>query len=198
MRESGEYRTRMTLLEKLRDSHDDDAWSDFAYYYRGYIYAIARRMGMSPADADDVVQDVLIKCWKKLPEFRYDSTKGRFRGWLCQVTGNAVKNRHRAQVGQSIGLDDNPEALDAQSVRPDIERIADEEWNDYLPHLAWKNVSERFGENVREVRDSLEKKMSPAEVAKKLGISQSSVYVYGKRIKDAMRVEMKRLERELG
>ncbi|NOY76003.1 MAG: sigma-70 family RNA polymerase sigma factor [Kiritimatiellaeota bacterium] len=191
-------KTRLTLLEKLRDSHDDDAWSDFAYYYRGYIYNIARRMGLSHADADDVVQDVLIKSWKKLPEFRYESSKGRFRGWLCQVTGNAVKNRHRAQRSSVVEFENNPAALNAQSIRPDIERIADDEWNEYLPKLAWKNVADHFGESVHKVCEALENGLSPADVAKKLDISESSVYVYRKRIRDAMRKEMTRLERELG
>lgn len=191
------YKTRMTLLAKLKDQHNDDAWSDFAYYYRKYIYNIARRMGLGDDDAGEIVQIVLIQSWKKLPDFKYNPGKGRFRGWLCQVTGNAVKNYYRDHRNRFVELD--PDAHFAELMtQPEIDKIADEEWQNYLPQLAWKNVENHFEDNVKKVYEMLSEGKAIAEIAKALDIAESSVYVYRKRIKDKMRPEMKRLEYELG
>ena len=104
MTEESTYRTRVTLLQKLKDSHDDVAWADFAYYYRNYIYNIARRVGLGHDDSNEIVQLVLLKSWNKLGEFNYDSGKGRFRGWLCRVTGNVIRNYFRDQKMKYVSI----------------------------------------------------------------------------------------------
>ena len=154
MNEESAYRTRVTLLQKLKDNHDDSAWSDFAYYYRNYIYNIARRMNFGHDDADEIVQLVLLKSWKKLGEFDYDSEKGRFRGWLCRVTGNEIRNYFRDQKKRFVSIEnfkteDGHDFLE-QSAQPEVEKIAEEEWEEYVPRLAWKNIQDTFGENARQ------------------------------------------------
>ena len=32
------FRTRATLLQKIKDRQDDDSWEDFVYYYKNFIY----------------------------------------------------------------------------------------------------------------------------------------------------------------
>ena len=134
-------RTRLTLLEKIRDQHDNDAWADFSFYYRKYIYNITRRMGLNHHDAEEVVQTVIIKSWNKLPEFQ---------------------------------------------------------WEQYIPELAWKNIENNFETNVRQVFYLIRESKNVGEIAKKLGIAESSVYVYKKRIQDKLHPEMVRLRNELG
>ena len=73
------WNTRVTLLEKIRDRHDETSWEDFVYYYKQYIYVVVRGMNLNHHDAEEIVQMVLLKVWDKLPEFNYDSEKGRFR-----------------------------------------------------------------------------------------------------------------------
>lgn len=193
-----EYRTRMTLLAKLQDQHDDAAWTDFVYYYRKYIYNIARRMQLGHDAAEEVVQMVMIQSWKKLPEFQYDPSKGRFRGWLCRVTGNVVKNYYRDNINRFVELDPGSTFSEELITLPEIERIAEEEWREYLPKLAWKNIKDSFDKNMVEVFEMMRKGTDIAKVAEKLNITESTVYVYRKRIKDRMRIEIKRLEIELG
>lgn len=185
------------MLAKLKDQHNDDAWTDFAYYYRKYIYNIARRMGLGHDDSEEIVQIVLIQSWNKLPDFKYDPGKGRFRGWLCQVTGNAVKNYFRDHKNRFVELD--PDAHFSELITPpEIDKIAEEEWQQYVPELAWKNVEHHFEDNVKQVYTMLSDGKEVADIAKNLGIAESSVYVYRKRIQDKLRPEIKRLEYELG
>lgn len=195
-------RTRLTLLEKIRDKHDDVAWADFTFYYRKYIYNITRRMGLNHHDAEEVVQTVIIKSWDKLPEFQYDSTKGRFRGWLCRVTGNAVKTYYRDHKKRFVEYD----ALESEHAtshyetftESEIDQLADQEWEEYIPELAWKNIEKHFDSNVRQVFYLIKEKRSVSEIAQQLGIADSSVYVYKKRIQDKLHPEMTRLRNELG
>ncbi len=194
--------TRVTLLEKLADRHDDFAWRDFVSYYRGFIYGLIRRMGLNHYDAEEVVQIVLLKSWDKLPEFKYDPTKGRFRGWLGRVTANAVRNFVRSRNPRVVALENEDGVAhnekDFFSTPAEIDKMAEAEWQEYLPKLAWKNVSGSFGENVKRTYELLHDGCSPDQIASELGIAVSSVYVYKKRIQEKMIPELKRLERELG
>ena len=36
--------TRVTLLQKLRDRHDDEAWEDFVKYYKRFVAAVLVQM----------------------------------------------------------------------------------------------------------------------------------------------------------
>ncbi len=202
MNEESIYKTRVTLLDKLRDNHDDAAWADFAYYYRSYIYNIARRMNLGHDDANEIVQLVLLKSWNKLGDFNYDSEKGRFRGWLCRVTGNIIRNYFRDQKKRYVSIEeykteDGHDFLE-QFTQPEIEKIADEEWEEYIPKLAWKNISENFEENARRTYELFLDGKAPEEIASKLGISINTVYVHKNRIKEKLVPEIKRLKNELG
>ena len=202
MTERENWVTRVTLLEKLSDRHDDMAWRDFVAYYRGFIYGLTRRMGLNHADCEEVVQIVLLKSWDKLPDFKYDPSKGHFRGWLGRVTANAVKNYRRSQNGRFVALE-NEKGLAINeneffSADSDIDRMAEEEWSEYVPKLAWKNVSESFGDTVRRTYALLQDGKTAEEIAAELGLAVSSIYVYKKRIQEKLLPEIKRLERELG
>lgn len=55
--------------------------------HRMYIYNIAQKMVLSPFDAEDITQEVLIKVVTKLPQFKYESN---FRTWLYRITFNHI------------------------------------------------------------------------------------------------------------
>ena len=76
--------TRTSVLRAIRDPGNQTAWNRFFDLYAGYLYSLARRSGLLDADADDVVQTVLVEVAGKMRDFTYDRSKGRFRGWLCQ------------------------------------------------------------------------------------------------------------------
>ncbi len=193
--------TRKTLLQKIRDKDDNLAWTDFVYYYRGFVYNIVRRMGLSHHDANEVVQMVILKVWKILPDFEYDPLKGRFRGWLCRVTGNTVKNYIRDEKIRFVHANEAEiERLSANLncfAEPEIDKLSEEEWEKYLPELAWKNVQKDFEENVRVCYEKIKNGISVKEISSLLGITESSVYVYKKRVVDKLKVEVKRLQQEL-
>jgi len=91
------FQTRQTLLMKLKDQRDDQAWNDFYETYYRYIRAILWNMNMAEADANDILQSVMLKIWNKLPEFDYEKSKGKFRNWISIITANTAKNYIRSE-----------------------------------------------------------------------------------------------------
>ena len=197
-----DWNTRQTLLEKIRDKHDEDSWEVFVFYYKQYIYVVVRSMNLTHHDAEEIVQMVLLKVWEKLPEFQYDREKGRFRGWLCRVTGNIVKNflrSRKSQINRVEKFKQQEEINYLNSVSlPEIENIASREWETYIANIAWKNIENNFNDHVKECFLLMSDEVPVPEIAVKLGISESSVYVYKKRVLDRLFSEINRLERELG
>ena len=81
--------TRPSLLLRLRDVDDEVAWSEFVQLYTPLIFGHCRRHGLQEADAADVAQEVMRVAAQAMPDFNYDTHRGKFRGWMLQTT------RHR-------------------------------------------------------------------------------------------------------
>jgi RNA polymerase sigma-70 factor (ECF subfamily) len=80
--------TRASLLLKLRDSKDIDAWEDFTQIYTPALHRAARRMGLQVADADNVVQEVLLAVSKSIDQWIDRQEKISFRAWLFRIARN--------------------------------------------------------------------------------------------------------------
>ena len=192
--------TRVSLIGKAKNQSDDHAWAEFVSYYRKYIYNMIRRMGLSHHDADEVVQLTLLKIWNAMPSFDYAPSKGRFRGWICRIAGNTAKNFIRDKgpvpVSLSSGEWDGDDLLD-YSVEPEVEALAREEWERYLPELAMKNISEKMDKKTIKVFTLFSKGIPAPEIARRLELSESSVYVYKQRVIEKLTAEIANLKQEL-
>src|SRR5690349_24606068 len=86
--------TPVSLLERLRQPGQADAWERFVELYTPLLLYWARKCGLQPQDAADLVQDVFTTLVQKLPEFTYDHRR-TFRGWLRTVALNKWRDRRR-------------------------------------------------------------------------------------------------------
>ena len=73
-------------------------------------YALALRVLRDPGWAEEVVQDVFLRLWKK-PEL-YDAARGDLRRWLLSVTRNAAVDGLRGRRGTARARDGGPESLE--------------------------------------------------------------------------------------
>ena len=78
--------TRPSLLIRLRDRGDAEAWRTFVTIYAPLVNRFARRQGLQDADAADLTQDVLGEISRAIRSFEYDPARGRFRDWLLLIT----------------------------------------------------------------------------------------------------------------
>jgi RNA polymerase sigma-70 factor (ECF subfamily) len=89
--------TSLTLLEKLRCREDQESWSRFVGLYTPLLLHGVRRKGLQDADAEDVVQEMLVRLIDRLPEY----TRGEgqtFRGWLFRVCRNLGRDYRRRKA----------------------------------------------------------------------------------------------------
>ena len=73
--------TRWSLLSRMTRS-DEAAWAEFDRVYRPVIRDYVLSRGISPSDADDIVQIVMGEVCRDLPELRSNPRHGRFKAWL--------------------------------------------------------------------------------------------------------------------
>lgn len=198
---SSAWKTRESLLRRVKNQNDEKSWEDFVYYYRPFIYNVVRGMNIGHHDAEEIVQLVLLKAWNKLPQFEYDRGRGRFRGWLCMVTGNTVRDflRKRKILTEELPVEtskDNPNAS-RYSDLPEIDKLAEKEWRRYISKLAWESVSKKFKPQVTQAFLLAIQSVPLDEIVRKLGIAESTVYVYKCRVQKELRSEIIRLNRFL-
>src|SRR5438067_9239364 len=121
--------TSASLLERLRQPGEQEAWNRFVKLYTPFLYHWARRLGLDEQDAADLVQEVFLVLVQKLPEFTYDRHKS-FRGWLRIVMLNKWRDRQRRRT---VGAVPQSEALLGDLVGPND--AADFEEAEYRQHL---------------------------------------------------------------
>ena len=193
--------TRETLLQKIKNSRDDQSWEDFTNYYQGYIYAVVLSMNINYHDTQDLVQAVLLKAWKSLPDFEYDPGKGRFRSWLTTVTKNTVKRFMYKKSRQLENADESKkedlEQYLGQVSLPDIDEIAQREWEAYISKMAWDRIKDDLAENVRLSFERLMSGESVRSIATGLNFPENTIHVYKNRVQKRLFKEILRLESEL-
>lgn len=192
--------TRETLLKKIKDQHDEQSWKDFVHYYQSFIYSIIRRMNVRHHDAEDLVQQVILKAWTKLPAFDYDPNKGNFRGWLCRVTANEVKMFFRKNKSMITGLLETLQTLASyEDMISDskIESVIENEWKNHVAKLAWEDIEGKFNDKAKQCYRMLAEGRPVSEISVESGIAESTVYVYKMRIQKVLDAEISKLNNEL-
>lgn len=195
---SNRFNTRLTLLQKLKERRDDEAWNDFYSYYAPYIKSLIRRFLPNEEDVEDCCQIILVSIWKSLPTFKYDPGKGRFRSWLITISRNKMNSYLHKSIREKEKRHsyDKNEVLDIPENQFDI--IALQEWQNYLSGLAWDNISGQFNETALEVFRQALSGAANKDIAEQLDMNANTVAVYKKRVRTAMKQEIIRLQAELG
>src|SRR5580765_1744993 len=84
--------TRASLLLRLRDPQDHEAWVEFVTLYEPVTYRLLRRNGLQDADAQDVMQELFLAVSRSIDRWDPVRERGSFRGWLRRVARNLVIN----------------------------------------------------------------------------------------------------------
>jgi RNA polymerase sigma factor (sigma-70 family) len=129
-----ETSTDPKLLQRVRDWRDDEGWLEFYRRYGPVIKAHARRSGLSADEAEDVVQNTMLKVATYLPNFEYDRTVCRFRTWLNQVV-----NQRILAIWSARRQDHLPEA-----VREQLDEIIADEANPGVEPVGQTQFEERL------------------------------------------------------
>jgi RNA polymerase sigma-70 factor (ECF subfamily) len=180
--------TRVTLLERLHDPRDHQAWTEFVGLYGPLIFYFTRKRLPQDDDAADVMQEVL----SVVMGSRYQRPKGRFQKWLVTVLLNKIRDFHSARFRRcevSGGSQVNERLLEEPSRQEEDEW--DRERQRHLFHVAAQRIRARTNPRHWEVfeRTALHNQ-SAHEVASALRMSLTNVYAIKSRIVKEIREEI--------
>lgn len=191
----------MTLLQKVQKQYDEAAWEELLSSYSDYIYVIIRNMNISPEDAGDIRQQVFVKLWKQLPKLDL-SKMTRFRGYVATTSKNCALDFIRKRVREAnrhdqLRYETELEHLESVSV-PDVERIAESEWNNYLSARAFKNIAANFSKEALAIFKGTLAGEDLRTLAAKHNVPASTAYRLKNRVKESLVEEIKALSDYLG
>jgi RNA polymerase sigma-70 factor (ECF subfamily) len=135
------------LLE-LAQCGDERAYETLIEGHRAELHAHCYRMLASVHDADDAVQEALLRAWKGLPAFE---SRSSIRTWLFRIATNSsfdlLKKRKRRELPVSVGY---PAAFGEDPGNP----LFADSWIEPYPD---RLVNDRHSpEDLYEARESLE------------------------------------------
>ena len=110
--------TRNSLILRLRNHGDADAWHEFVEIYEPLVYRMMTRSGLQPADAAEQVQEVMSAVAQAINRWEPDQKRGQFRSWLYRVSKNILadfwKKNSKNPVASLTG--DSPELVDESTL----------------------------------------------------------------------------------
>lgn len=174
--------TRSTLLVRLKDRTDQEAWQIFDQLYRPMLVGFACTRGLHQADAEDAAQQCIQSVLANIDRYEH---VGSFKSWLRTIVENKIRDQRRRRRDQDAGsaVWDNV-ADDAPAPEAEWERHWMMEHLRYCVERVRPNIAEStyqaFYQNVIEG--------APAkEVAQRLGITANQVYVAKFRVLERVR-----------
>jgi RNA polymerase sigma factor (sigma-70 family) len=187
--------TRNSLLIRLGDGSDKQAWFDFVDLYSPVVYGFARRQGLKDADAADLVQEVLRSVARSLACF--NPQKGRFRSWLMAVVRHRLSEFRANQGRQLPGSGDTQvlQQLEQVSAVDGVEQLWEHEYRQSVFRVAADRIRHEFQPGTWQAfwLTTVEGKKT-GEAAQSLGISAGAVYVARSRILARLKKEIQTLE----
>lgn len=141
----GNSETRPSLLIRIRDRSDQQAWELFVDTYWLLIYRYARSWGLDRQSAEDVVQEVFSRVANAIGGFEYDRGRGRFRDWLKTIAKHEVQRQLERQGRWPGQLGEG--ALQAVA-GSDVDRSWDEEFMAQVLTKALERIEGEFSIEV--------------------------------------------------
>ena len=225
MKNADSIPTRQSLLARLKDLGDQKSWGEFFDAYWRLIHATALKAGLTEAEAQEVVQEVMIAAAKKMPGFTYEPGKDSLKGWLLSVTRWKVADQFRKRekavlnvaltrpagtlshpMGEGWGeggsgpSDDTARTATVERV-PDVGSLAldtiwEGEWRENLLRAALERVKQTVNPAHYEMYHlHAVQGLTPRETARALGVSTASVYLAKHRVGRLMKKQIELLQR---
>ena len=185
--------TRPSLILRLQNHQDVQAWSEFTQIYEPLVFRMARQLGMQHADAVEARQEVMLHLANVVERWE-PKVGGSFRGWLHRVARN-VMLRYLEKLNR------HPRASADSRIHAILNELPGEEPTDIYDlefqrqAFAWatQRVREQVGESTWQAfwQTFVEQKTADA-TAKQLGMSRGNVYVARSRVMKRLRDEVER------
>lgn len=190
--------THPSLLLRLRDAGNAEAWQQFVEVYTPLIHGFCRQHGLQDADAADVSLDVMQAVAQAIGRFDYDPQRGRFRSWLLTITRNKLashvarrksESQRRVETAAIEWLEAPPTPEENSgwdtAYRRRLIEVASEDVRLEVRESTWQ----AFWQTVYEERDG-------QTVARNLGLSVGAVYIAKSRVLARLKARVRAIDGE--
>jgi RNA polymerase sigma-70 factor, ECF subfamily len=181
--------TPLSLLERVRNRSDQSSWQRLADLYLPLVERWLHQTGLSPADADDLTQEVMLAVVREMPDFEHSGRKGAFRTWLRTITVNRLRGYWRSKhthLDQTVE-EQLDQLADSSS---DLARLWDREHDEFILQRLLGLIEPEFSPAAwhafhRQTVDGL----TAAQTASELGVSANAVLIAKSRVLRRLRQE---------
>ncbi len=173
-------RTSTSLLNGLLDPRDDQAWQRFHFRYTPMLLSYAKRVGLSDADAQEVVSTTLATFVQKYAAGRYDRQKGRLKSWLGGIIHNKIlkQRARRPMASLDAAQNDGRPRLPEPAAPDDTNEAFEREWQLDILNQALIILRRDIDPNTYQAFDLYAIKDWPVDkVATFLGMTPNAVYI---------------------
>jgi RNA polymerase sigma-70 factor (ECF subfamily) len=205
--------TRQSLLLRLRRWDDTAGWREFFEMYWELIYRVARKAGLSDAEAQDVVQETVLAVAQKIGEFDTDPRRGSFKSWLLGQARWRIGDQFRARKRSPLAFADSAEVVggvgayseDQDTRTGPIERLVDpaadplerlwnDEWDQHVLRTALERVKARVSVKQFQLFElHVRQGLSIGDTARAVGTTKVAVYMAKSRVGRVLKREVESL-----
>src|SRR5919202_1813317 len=152
-------------------------FEDEALQHVDALYRTALRMTRNPSDAEDLVQDALVRAYRFYDRFEPGTN---FHAWLFKILTNTYINTYRRKQGrpQESSLEDTEEFFLYNQLSSDGERVSDVE-DTVLDQLGADAIQRAIDQLPPQFRTTVQlsdvEGLSYAEIAEATGVAKGTV-----------------------
>lgn len=179
--------TRRTLLARLREGDDADAWGQFEHTYRDLLVRFCRSLGIQAADADDISQMVLLKLVNGLKRFEYDPARGRFRDYLFRCARSTIADWKSRPTPRGWSVVPGGESALGRDGEDGLAAAFEREWVDHHYRRALRALREQMEPRSVEVMEALIRGRSVAQAGAEFQMTEDAVYKIQQRARQRLR-----------
>lgn len=115
-----------SLMLAVRNSRDRAAFASLFDYFAPRLKGFIMRSGMGSAQAEEVVQEVMLTVWRKADQF--DPTRAQVSAWIYQIARNRhidVIRKENRPIPEELTLDPDatPDASQIFGVEQETEKL---------------------------------------------------------------------------
>ena len=198
-------KTRKSLIAKLDNWEDQQAWDEFYKTYWRLIYAVAMKAGLRSDEAFDCVQETILSIAKQSKKNLYDPAQGSFKTWLMNMTRWRINDQFRkrkkdtAMVAGDWESDRKTAVIDrVEDPNGDVlSRLWDVEWKKNVADAALARVKAQVSPKQYQIFDCyVIKQWEAKRVQDHLHVSMAQVYLAKHRVGAVLRRELAKLDND--
>ncbi|TWT83176.1 RNA polymerase sigma factor [Planctomycetes bacterium CA13] len=188
--------TRASLLLKIRDPADYEAWDEFVSLYRPVVLRMAEIRGIQRADAEDLAQQVLLAVSQAIERFEPDDNRAKFRTWLKTIARRVIINAMtRTSPDQAIGGSGAQALLDAQTAESEETQSLSLLYRREIFRVAAAEIKPEFHvDSWTAFWESVVVNRPVEEVAQTMNRSRGSIYTARSRVMARLKEKVQQLD----